>query len=110
MDFLSGIIKNWELISFFLSLGGIVIARYWPALTKESQKWAKLIGGKEKILEVLLMAATLSEYNDEQKKDWAAKQLKEIAANNGCNMPDAVANLLVEFFYNQYKKLINKNK
>ncbi len=65
----------------------------------------KKLGGWSTVYRAIETAAYFSTLSEEEKRQEAAKLLKNHAARNSFDLPDSVANLLVEFGYQQWKKL-----
>jgi len=96
-------IQDW--IALAVGIVGVVAALLsrWGRLPANVRRWLKAIGEKRVLRLVETAAANLSKKTNEEKRDWVARQVQAIAVKNtGFDVPNSIANLLVEQAYQVY--------
>lgn len=97
-------IRDWiDLEVFALGVLGIIVARFWPALPAKANEWLDLIGGKAAVVTLITEAAELCEKSPSVRRAFVKNEIQTLAETNGLTMPDSVANLIVEWVYQQVK-------
>lgn len=84
-----------------------LVAYFWPSLPIKAQIWLRKIGGKALVINILQEAETLGDMPDAGLRAFAKDKLEELALRKfGKAMPDSIANVLVEWTFNRYKRII----
>lgn len=107
MRFDSVSVGDW--VSLAVGLIGFVSA-YMASkdrLPSWARKWLSRIGS-EKVLDAIERAASIAELTPEQRRKQAVIYLQKLTIQElGFPVPASVANLLVEYIYQQWKKARN---
>jgi hypothetical protein len=89
-----------------VTIGGWAIARIMPALPAAARNWLKAVGGKDLVFKIFTEAKQFAENTPEARRAWAVATLQKKAGElTGRPMPASVANLIIEFIYNEWKEL-----
>ena len=94
---------------FVCSIIAFLIGKLVKKLPANAQDYLNKIGGKDKVIALFTEAAGLVNLDNDGKRNWVKTHLQELCKDiTGIEMPDSIANLIIEFFYNEYESIIGK--
>jgi hypothetical protein len=101
-------ISPGDWISLIVGVLGFVSA--WAMrsnrLPSGARKWLSKLGGQEAVFDILASANSFAERTPAQRRSWAVSELQDLAyKSTGLKLPTSIANLIVEFVYQEYRKI-----
>jgi hypothetical protein len=102
-------LTNPVVLSFIVGLITFLIGKFIKKLPLNAQKFFNKIGGMTVVIALLKEAEIIVSLDADGKRVWVKTHLKEVYFKlTDMEMPDAIANLIVEFCYNEYAATIGK--
>jgi hypothetical protein len=92
------------LIGMVLSyLKGKNVGKLTPSIDKAADEWAKIAGGYAAVEGIILKVQETCNLSPADRRIAGAVALKDLAAAKGLQMPDNIADTIVQFVFRQLK-------
>ena len=95
-----------DLLSLGIGVFGLLLAwaQSYNRLPKGVRDWLGKIGS-DTIMAIIVKAESVATMSTEDRRKWAVEELKAVVLEKcGLKLPTSVANLLMEFVYQAWKK------